>query len=129
MWSSPEPVDGLLVLVLQTKVNFFYAQENDGLVRSRIHNCLIKKLVVATWNVRTLVESSGDGRICRKRPQEALVNPHLVDCKLDLLMRELGHYGSYQLLASRKQNDFVKIYGQQKGTLVCTQSAPTRQQQ
>ena len=45
-------------------------------------------LVIGTWNVRTLVESSGDERICRKGP----VTPGVVDRKLDLLDGELKRY-------------------------------------
>ena len=46
-------------------------------------------LVVASWNVRTLVECSGDVRVCRKRPE----NSGVVDRKLDLLAAELKRYG------------------------------------
>ena len=56
-------------------------------------------LLVATWNVRTLVESvGGDRRNCRSRPQRTLVDcaqvasPHLVDCNLDLLVKVLRRY-------------------------------------
>ena len=48
--------------------------------------------MIATWNVRSLVENAGDERICRKRPNEALPKPNTVDCKLDLLVRELRRY-------------------------------------
>ena len=55
---------------------------------------------VSTWNVRTLVESAGgDRRICRSRPQpDSSVTsespaPHLVDRKLDILVKELKRYG------------------------------------
>ena len=54
-------------------------------------------LIVGTWNVRTLVESTGDERICRKRPVQ--LNKHRnhddhgkVDRKLDLVVRELKRY-------------------------------------
>ena len=46
----------------------------------------------ATWNVRSLLENSGDARIFRSRPQGASQNPPTVDRKLDLLMRELTRY-------------------------------------
>ena len=48
--------------------------------------------MIATWNVRSLVENAGDERICRKRPNEALQNPNTVDRKSDLLVRELRRY-------------------------------------
>ena len=47
-------------------------------------------LSVATWNVRSLVEDSGDGRICRKRPRPSSTS---VDRKFDFLVHELRHYG------------------------------------
>ena len=49
----------------------------------------------ATWNVRTLVENTGDDRrICRVRPNPKVCHlpsdgPHCVDRKLDLLVNEL----------------------------------------
>lgn len=50
-----------------------------------------RDLVVGTWNVRTLVESSGDIRVCRKR--QLGVNSDVVDRKLDLLVKEMERYG------------------------------------
>ena len=64
-------------------------QEADGKTKRRYSR---KKLIFATWNVRSLVENSGDACICRSRPQEASQNPSIVDRKLDLLMRELARY-------------------------------------
>ena len=61
----------------------------------RDRNCL----VVGTWNVRTLVECSGDERVCRKRPKVGTRhsnhsdNHGKVDRKLDLLVGELRRYG------------------------------------
>ena len=59
--------------------------------------------LAATWNVRTLVESAGgDKRISRSRPQHIggemtnnseRTSQHLVDRKLDLLVKELRRYG------------------------------------
>ena len=49
-----------------------------------------KVLAIATWNVRTLVESTGDERICRKRASGASTGN--VDRKLDLVVRELKRY-------------------------------------
>ena len=47
---------------------------------------------MATWNVRSLVESAGDERLGRKRPQEALSNLQAVDRKLDVWGKELKWY-------------------------------------
>ena len=57
-----------------------------------------KYLIVGTWNVRTLVESTGDERICRKQPVQLnkYSNHHddhgKVDRKWDLVVRELKRY-------------------------------------
>ena len=56
-------------------------------------------LVVATWNVRTLVECSGDEQICRKQLMGVAKHgnhsdkPGKIDRKIDLLMGELRKYG------------------------------------
>ena len=55
-------------------------------------SCTRKALLMATWNVRSLVENAGDERIRRRRPQKALSNPQAIGHKLDLLMRELRQY-------------------------------------
>ena len=48
---------------------------------------------VATWNVRSLVESAGgDPRICRSRPRQAPEVSSVVDRKLDLMVNELRRY-------------------------------------
>ena len=56
-----------------------------------------RNLVVCTWNVRTLVENSGDLHICRKRQvlSEGDSNNYStgVDRKLDLVAGELKRYG------------------------------------
>ena len=54
-----------------------------------------KCLTVGTWNVRTLVESMGDERICRKvnKPGNHRNDHSMVDRKLDLVVRELKRYG------------------------------------
>ena len=57
-------------------------------------SCTRKALLMATWNVRSLVENAGDKGIRRGRPQKALSNPQAIDCKLDLLMRELRQYSA-----------------------------------
>ena len=52
-----------------------------------------KFLFAATWNVRSLVESSGDIRVCRAAAWFAALNGGGgVDRKLDLLVDELGKY-------------------------------------
>ena len=51
-----------------------------------------RNLVVASWNVRSLVESSGDVRVCRSR-QLLGEKSEVVDRKLDLLAAELSRYG------------------------------------
>ena len=67
---------------------------DDGNTKKRIQskrNCLS----VGSWNVRTLVESTGDECVCRKRSVKACSqrdDPGLVDRKLDLLVRELKRY-------------------------------------
>ena len=48
-------------------------------------------LNVGTWNVRSLVESSGDDKICRKRPSSNRSTAN-ADRMLDLLVRELRRY-------------------------------------
>ena len=47
--------------------------------------------MVGTWNVRTLVEGSGDLRVCRKR--QLGEKSEVVDRKLDLLVKEVNRYG------------------------------------
>ena len=55
--------------------------------------------VVATWNVCTLVECSGDDLICRKQPMDVAKHgnhsdkPGKIDRKIHLLMGELRKYG------------------------------------
>ena len=49
-------------------------------------------LIVGSWNVRTLVESSGDVRICQKQ-QLVGEKSEVIDRKLDLLAAELKRYG------------------------------------
>ena len=51
-----------------------------------------RDLVVCTWNVRILVESCGDLRVCRKR-QLLGEKSEGVDRKLDLLVKVLRRYG------------------------------------
>ena len=54
-----------------------------------------RALTVVTWNVRTMVEDVGDVRICRKccRKHDASNDSQSVNCKLDLLIKELKRYG------------------------------------
>ena len=49
-------------------------------------------LTVGTWNVRTLVEFTGDERVCRKRVVEAGNDLGEIDRKLDLAVGELKRY-------------------------------------
>ena len=65
-----------------------YNKKMKELVRRRSR----RDLIVGSWNVRTLVESSGDLRICRKR-QVLGKRSEVVDRKLDLLVWELKRYG------------------------------------
>ena len=49
-----------------------------------------KVLTIATWNVRTLVESTGDECVCRRRAYGTLFGNF--DRKLDLVVRELKRH-------------------------------------
>ena len=51
-------------------------------------------LLIGSWNVRSLVECSGDVHICRSRPVNVAVSEN-VDRKLDLLVKELRRYHVY----------------------------------
>ena len=56
--------------------------------------CSRRNLVVGTWNVRSLVEGSGDLRVCGKRYSDSASGcSESVDRKLDLLVKELERYG------------------------------------
>ena len=57
-------------------------------VKYRKNSRKLRTLVVGTWNVRTLVECSGDARVCRRR-QLVGDRSEVVDRKLDLLAGEL----------------------------------------
>ena len=48
-------------------------------------------LVLGRWNIRTLVESSGDVQVCRKR-KELGEKFNVVDRKLKMQLRELKRY-------------------------------------
>jgi hypothetical protein len=61
------------------------------MIKATMRQVQRNKLVLSTWNVRTLVENSGDARICRTRPKTTC-NCNSVDRKLDLLIRELKRY-------------------------------------
>ena len=102
VWRSLERSIGKLALIVQIEVesilheemarnnvsqSFHQHRKADGKTKRRNSR---KKLFFATWNVRSLVENSGDARICRSRPQQT--NPTIVDRKLDLLMEELARY-------------------------------------
>ena len=49
-------------------------------------------LIVCSWNVRSLVDNSGDIRICRKQCLGGDLLCDSVDRKLDLLVGELQRY-------------------------------------
>ena len=49
-------------------------------------------LFAAPWNVRSLVENSGDIRACRASPSAAPAGSAGVDRKLDFLVEELTKY-------------------------------------
>ena len=51
-----------------------------------------RKLKRICRNVRTLVESTGDERVCRKRAVRTRNNLGMVDRKLDLVVSELKRY-------------------------------------
>ena len=56
--------------------------------RLKKHN----NLIISSWNVRSLVENSGDIRICRRKCLDNGLSCDSVDRKLDLLVGELQHY-------------------------------------
>ena len=82
-------------------------------------------LTVGTWNVRTLVESVGDERICRKvnKPGNHRNDHGMVDRKLDLLARELKRYG-YPSQGFRRLNGLEMMCGQPMGTPFYTLVVP-----
>ena len=74
MWSSPDFDSSSLFLMLRTKVkkvqhkrmvikNSFMRKDPSMKQKSKRNR---NGLVVGTWNILTLVECSGDERICRK---------------------------------------------------------------
>ena len=77
------------------------SQQGSGQYKARqskhLH-CSRKALAVATWNVHSLVEASGDECIGRKHRQGVRGDggrspgPHTVDSKLDLMVKELKCY-------------------------------------
>ena len=83
-----------------TRENDTVLQQSTGRhnVRRAWHHHSRKALTVVTWNVRSLVENSGDERICRKCPQgggnvgNRRSGPQSVDRKLDLVVKELRRY-------------------------------------
>lgn len=80
-------------------------------IKKRKHN-KTNCLTVGTWNVCTLVESTGDERVCRKRVVKACNDrndPSVVDRKLDLVVRELKRYGVSCRYPS--PNGLVVMYG------------------
>ena len=56
----------------------------------RLRHCRRNVLYVGTWNVRSLVETSGDRRVCCSR--RVAYGDTGVERKLDLLVKELARY-------------------------------------
>ena len=52
----------------------------------RLHHCQRNVLYVGTWNVRSLVEASGDCQVCCVQLDISM------ERKLDLLVKELTRY-------------------------------------
>ena len=79
---------------MATNSGFMSKSQSMKRKQERRRNCL----TVGTWNVRTLVESTGDEHICRKRPASVYKpgnhcdDPGKADRKLDLVVRELSRY-------------------------------------
>ena len=107
MWSSPDFDSSSLSLVFRTKIkkvqhkrmvikNSFVTEDQNMKQKSKRNR---NNLVVATWNVRTLVECSADERICRKQLMDVVKHgnhsdmPGKIDRKIDLLVGELRKYG------------------------------------
>ena len=80
----------ILVLVTQEKLHLCIAQAML-LHESLECNYAVVNLLVGSWNVRSLVEGSGDARTCRSRPMN-VVGSEMVDSKVDLLVKELKRY-------------------------------------
>jgi len=59
-------------------------------VGRRLRHCQHTKLYAGTWNVRSLVEESGDRRVCRARSTS--LYGKTVERKVDLLVSELKNY-------------------------------------
>ena len=75
-------------------------------------------LLIGSWNVRSLVECSGDVRICRSRPVSVAVSEN-VDHKLDLLVKELKRYDVCSRY-SRNQVVWLRMSGQRLVALFYT---------
>ena len=88
----------LLTLALQSKVGIFFLHKRVTGLLLIMGRCCYKRLrdlVACTWNVRSLVENSGDIWICQKRClcNGVSAGADVVDRKLDLLVGELQRYG------------------------------------
>ena len=103
------------------KNSFVTKDQNMKQISKRNKN----SLVVATWNVHTLVECSGDERICRKQLMGVAKHgnhsdrPGNIDRKIDLLMGELRKYGDL-LQGSKRQSGLEKMCGQWVYIPFCT---------
>ena len=76
-------------------------------MRKNTINSARRKLVVCSWNVRTLVECYDDGRVCQKRKVLG-ERCEAVDRKLDLLVGELKRYG-VSLAGVQESKRFGKV--------------------
>ena len=91
VWCRPGRVYSQPILVLRAMSDF---QQNRVCKKSGVfdlRHCR-ESLFVASWNVHSLVECAGDARICGVSKTS---KPHFdfpVDCKLNLLVKELQHY-------------------------------------
>ena len=101
--SSPDTDSGSTCLGFASQGSFYFAQEVGNFIgifemheRQQERKNSHRNLVVCTWNVQTLVETSGDVRICRKRQVATGCegsSVREVDRKLNLLVGEVKRYG------------------------------------
>ena len=121
MWSSPECCGGKLNSKLQIELSESFLHEImaiEGLSRKFRNSVLM-----ASWNGRSLVENAGDVCIRRRRPHEALANPHAIDRKLDLLVKESRWY-HVSVGAIQETKWFGNDTWQAEGYTFCTQVDP-----
>ena len=96
VWCRPDFNGGRLILELaiQETSHLLFCMRDlatiDNKMKKKRKNSR-RDFIVGSWNVRTLVECSGDVRVCRKR-QVLGERSEVVDRKLDLLVSELKRY-------------------------------------